>query len=91
MDLLVTENKADVSRLAVVGDLPVNTMLMVSKGLTVQGWNSGHQMDTQETAAFAQTLGIKSVVEKFPLDKANEAFKAADEGKVRFRSVITME
>lgn len=64
---------------------------MVSKGLAVQGWHSGHQMDTHETASFAQTHGIRSIVEKFPLDKANEAFKAADEGKVRFRSVIMME
>lgn len=60
-------------------------------GRSVHGWPSGHAHDSEETIAFAQTQGVKCMVEKFPFDKVEEAVEHMESGKVRFRSVIVME
>lgn len=73
-----------------IGPVPVDTVQMVLKGLSVVGWPSGHALDSEEAIAFAYTHGVKCEVEKFPLEKANEAMEHMLSGKVRFRSVLTM-
>lgn len=40
--------------LAPVGDLPVNSVAMISKGLSVHGWPSGHALDEEEAIQFAK-------------------------------------
>ena len=47
-------------------------------------------LDSEEAIAFAQHHNVKCMVEKFPLDKAPEAFAHMMSGKARFRAVITM-
>jgi len=61
------------------------------KGASLAGWPSGHALDSEEAIEFAQVQGVKCMVEKFPLDKVNEALQHMLEGKVRFRSVLTMD
>ena len=39
--------------LAPVGDVPVNTVAMITKGLSVHGWPSGHALDSEEAIQFA--------------------------------------
>ncbi|KAB8360938.1 hypothetical protein FH972_024670 [Carpinus fangiana] len=75
--------------LAPVGELPINSVTMILKGLSVHGWPSGHALDSEEAISFAQIQGVNCMIEKFPLDKANEALKHMEEGKVRFRGVLT--
>ena len=74
-----------------IGPVPVNTVSMVLNALSVRGWPSGHALDAEEAIAFAQTHGVECMIEKFPLDKANEAMEHMLSGKVRFRAVLTME
>ena len=50
----------------------------------------GHALDTEEAIQFAQTHNVECMIEEFPLEKANDALKHMEEGKVRFRSVLVM-
>ncbi|KAH6672837.1 putative alcohol dehydrogenase [Halenospora varia] len=76
--------------LSVPGKVEIDTVTMLTYGLSVQVWPSGHAQDTEEAVEFADMQNINCMVEKFPLDKANEAFDAMMKGTVRFRAVITM-
>ena len=73
-----------------VGPVPVNSVSMVLKALSVRGWPSGHALDSEEAISFATTHGVECMIEKFPLDKVNEAMDHMISGKVRFRAVLEM-
>ena len=60
------------------------------KGLHVSGWNSGSAIDSEEAIAFAESKGVKCMIETFPLSSALEAFNHTMSGKSRFRTVIVM-
>jgi len=77
--------------LAPVGDVKINVVPLIMKGISLTGWPSGHALDSQEAIEFAEVQGVKCMVEKFPLDKANEALKHMEDGKVRFRGVLVMD
>ncbi|GFF29147.1 alcohol dehydrogenase [Aspergillus udagawae] len=64
---------------------------LLKYGLSVQFWPSGHPSDAEEAIRFAENNNIKSVIEKFPLSQAQQAFNSILSGKVRFRAVITMD
>ncbi|OCT44900.1 Alcohol dehydrogenase 2 [Cladophialophora carrionii] len=74
--------------LAAAGPVEVNTASMIGKGLSIQAWPSGHALDSEEAISFAQVHGVHCMIEKFPLDKANEAMEKMTSGKVRFRGVL---
>ena len=77
--------------LAPAGVAEFDTVPMVLKGAGVQGWNSGHQQDSEDAIAFAHTHGVKCMIEKFPLLTGyREAFDKMVNGEVRFRAVLTM-
>lgn len=76
--------------LAPVGPVEFDTTAMIVKGASVSGWPSGHALDSEEAILFAQTHGIKCLVEKFPLAEAANAMEHCHSGKVRFRGVLTM-
>jgi D-arabinose 1-dehydrogenase-like Zn-dependent alcohol dehydrogenase len=61
---------------------------MVTKRLSIRGWPSGTASDCQDTIEFAQVTGVRCHIEKFPLEKANEAYEHMITGKARFRAVI---
>ena len=73
-----------------IGPVPINTVPMVLNALRVRGWPSGHALDSEEAIAFADTHGVQCMIEKFPLEKVNEAMEHMVSGKVRFRAVLTM-
>ncbi|KAJ5150299.1 hypothetical protein N7448_001877 [Penicillium atrosanguineum] len=77
--------------LAVAGEVPFDTLTMITKGLSVHGWPSGHARDSEEAIQFTELENIKCMVQEYPLEKANEAFDAMMKGSVRFRAVITMD
>ena len=95
-----------------VGEITINTLPMIQKGLSVHAFPSGHALDsgksysareiiaqnpeantsiTEEAIDFAETKGVKCMVEKFPLSEANAAYDKMMSGDVRFRSVLVME
>lgn len=77
--------------LAPAGELKINSMDLITKGAGVVGWPSGHALDSEEAIDFTRSKGVKCMIEKFPLDKAQEAFDYMMSGDVRFRSVLVME
>jgi len=77
--------------LAPVGEVPIDTVSLIIKGQSVHGWPSGHALDSEEAIAFANLHGIKCMVEKFPMDKVQDAMDHMVASKVRFRAVLMME
>ena len=73
-----------------MGETKINTVPMIQKGASVHGWPSGQALDCEEAVDFAQLHNVKCMIEKFPLEKANEAYDHMMSGKVRFRSVLVM-
>ncbi|PYH48514.1 GroES-like protein [Aspergillus saccharolyticus JOP 1030-1] len=76
--------------LSVPGPVPVDTSIMVSGGLSVQAWPSGHANDSEDAITFTELQDINCMVEEFPLEDANKAYDAMVNGTVRFRAVLTM-
>ncbi|KAI4859590.1 putative alcohol dehydrogenase [Hypoxylon rubiginosum] len=77
--------------LSVPGQVPIDTAVMLTYGTSVQVWPCGHATDAEDTIRFTELSNIDCMIEKFPLDQANEAFNQMLSGKVRFRAVITMD
>jgi alcohol dehydrogenase, propanol-preferring len=69
-------------------EVSVVTLLMARRD--IQGWPSGTAMDSEDTLRFSSQTGVKAMIEKFPLEKANEAFARMMSGKAQFRVVLTM-
>ncbi len=57
-------------------------------GKTVAGWPSGTAIDSEQAMAFSALTGVRPRIEKFPLDKAEEAFGRVMANHVRFRAVL---
>ena len=57
-------------------------------GRSIAGWPSGSAFDSEETVSFSALTNVKPYIEKFPLEKAEEAFSKMMANKVRFRAVL---
>jgi len=68
--------------------IQLNTNQLLAKNQSIQVWASGDARDIQDTVAFASASGVKSMIEVFPLDKAEEAFQHMLTNKARFRAVL---
>ena len=55
-------------------NLTLNPTDLLKYGLSVQFWPSGHPGDAEDAVRFAENTNIASVVEKFPLEQAQQAF-----------------
>jgi len=71
-----------------VVEVPPGKILFGSK--RIQGWASGIPTDSEDTLRFAELTGIRPMIEKYPLDKLNEAHSRMASGKTEFRVVLTM-
>jgi D-arabinose 1-dehydrogenase-like Zn-dependent alcohol dehydrogenase len=63
-------------------------LLMARRG--IQGWPSGTAMDSQDTLEFSKFVGVRPMIEKYPLQKVQEGFERMESGKAEFRVVLTM-
>ncbi|KAL7938965.1 GroES-like protein [Trichoderma chlorosporum] len=77
--------------LAPVGSVDVNTVTLIMKGASVQGWASGHALDCEEAIQFARTHGVKCMVERYPFSDVKKAIESLEAGKPRFRNVLLMQ
>ncbi|KAF5021144.1 hypothetical protein F66182_6844 [Fusarium sp. NRRL 66182] len=77
--------------LAPVGAVEVNTVALIQKGASVSGWPSGHALDSEQAIRFSVTHGVKCMIERYPLDKVQDAVDSLVAGKPRFRNVLVME
>jgi alcohol dehydrogenase, propanol-preferring len=62
--------------------------LALLPGKAIAGWPSGSAIDSEETMSFSARTGVRPRIEKFPLEKAEEAFGKAMANRVRFRAVL---
>lgn len=55
----------------------------------IQGWPSGHALDSEETLNFSALTGVRPMTETYPIDRVNEAFARMLSNQARFRVVLT--
>jgi D-arabinose 1-dehydrogenase-like Zn-dependent alcohol dehydrogenase len=68
--------------------LKVPAIPLILQKQAVVGWPSGTSIDSEDTLKFSSLFGVKALIEKYPLDKAPEAFERMMSGKARFRVVL---
>eukprot|EP01133_Synstelium_polycarpum_P004344 gene4345-5072_t len=71
--------------------LKVNSLQLLSNRQSVHGWASGDSRDSEDTLSFALNNDVKPMIEKFPLDKVQEAVEKMLSNKTRFRGVLTIQ
>jgi len=81
-------------KLLVVGadqnKIEVGPIQLIGARKGIQGWPSGTAMDSEDTLRFSELTGVRPMIEKFPLTKANEAYARMMSGKAEYRVVLTM-
>src|SRR5271154_478239 len=81
-------------RMMVVGatmdPIEVTPIQLIFGMRNIQGWASGIPTDSEDTLKFAEMTGVRPMIEKFPLEKAAEAYARMMSGKAQFRVVLTM-
>ncbi len=81
-------------KLVIVGvdpaTLPISPFQIVGRRRAVQGWPSGTAMDSEDTLKFSSLSGVRPMIERYPLEKVNEAYEQMISGRARFRVVLTM-
>src|SRR5277367_3154917 len=81
-------------RMMVVGatmdPIEVSPVQLIVGKRSLQGWPSGIPTDSEDTLRFAEMTGVRPMIEKFPLEKAAEAYARMISGKAQFRVVLTM-
>ncbi|MGC2198425.1 MAG: alcohol dehydrogenase, partial [Terriglobales bacterium] len=70
--------------------ISVSVMQIVIGRQKVQGWSSGSAIDSEDTLRFSVLTGVRPMIERYPLEKAAEAYDRMMSGKARFRVVLTM-
>jgi D-arabinose 1-dehydrogenase-like Zn-dependent alcohol dehydrogenase len=70
--------------------MQVSPLFLLSGCRSVKGWYSGTAIDSQDTLAFSQRAGVRSMNETYPLERVTEAYDRMMSGKARFRVVLTM-
>jgi D-arabinose 1-dehydrogenase-like Zn-dependent alcohol dehydrogenase len=93
MSLLTSGLKRN-GKLLVVGagpdPLTITPVQFIFGRIMVQGWASGTAKDSEETMEFSALSGVRPMIEKYPLEKAAEAYDQMISGRARFRVVLTM-
>ncbi|MGH3555974.1 MAG: alcohol dehydrogenase catalytic domain-containing protein [Mycobacterium sp.] len=70
--------------------LPISPPQLISPGLSVVGHPSGTARDVEDTMQFAVLSGVRPWIEERPLAKVAEAYAAMEQGRARYRMVLTM-
>ena len=80
-------------KLVVVGagadPLSVTPLQLIMSRSSIQGWASGTAMDSEDTMQFSALTGVRPMIERYPLEKAAEAYQQMITGRARFRVVLT--
>jgi D-arabinose 1-dehydrogenase-like Zn-dependent alcohol dehydrogenase len=70
--------------------LTITPLQLIGPRRSILGWPSGTAKDSEDTMQFSALTGVRPMIERFPLQKAAEAYERMISGKARFRVVITM-
>lgn len=81
-------------KMVVVGASPepieVSPIQLIRGRKSIQGWPSGAPADSEDTLKFAVLSGVRTMIETFPLERANDAYDHMLSGKAEYRVVLTM-
>jgi D-arabinose 1-dehydrogenase-like Zn-dependent alcohol dehydrogenase len=81
-------------KLVIVGVSPeplnISLMDLILARRSIQGWPSGTAKDSEDTLRFSVLTGVRPMIERYPLEKAAEAYEQMISGRARFRVVLTM-
>ena len=90
----VVDGLAPDGKLLVIGadpqPLTISPFQLIPGRRSIVGWPSGTAKDSEETLAFSALTGVRPMIEKYPLEKAADAYQQMITGKARFRVVLTM-
>jgi alcohol dehydrogenase len=70
--------------------LPISPVQLITPALSVSGHPSGTAREVEETMHFAVLSGVRARIEERPLSEAAEAYAAMEQGRARYRMVLTM-
>jgi alcohol dehydrogenase len=70
--------------------LPISPLDLINEGLSVIGHPSGTSRDVEETLHFAVQSGVRAWLEERPLAEAAEAYASMEQGRARYRGVLTV-
>jgi D-arabinose 1-dehydrogenase-like Zn-dependent alcohol dehydrogenase len=70
--------------------LTVTPLQLIMGSKSVRGWASGAAMDWEDTLKFSALNGVRPMIEKYPLEKAADAYDQMISGRARFRVVLTI-
>lgn len=70
--------------------IEVTPIQLITGSRTIQGWAAGTPADSEDTLRFAELTGVRPMIEKYPLEKAAEAYARMLSGNAQFRVVLTM-
>ena len=70
--------------------LPISPLDLILAGRRVSGHPSGTSRDVEETMHFAVQSGVRAWIEERPLAQAAEVYGAMQQGRARYRGVLTM-
>ena len=54
--------------------LTVSPLQLIHNRRTFQGWPSGTAKDSEDTMSLSALTGVRPMIERFPLEKAAEAY-----------------
>lgn len=80
-------------RLIVLGasteQIQVPPIFLITGRRSIAGWPSGTSADSEDTLKFSVLANVRPMIEKYPLERASDAYARMMEGKARFRVVLT--
>jgi D-arabinose 1-dehydrogenase-like Zn-dependent alcohol dehydrogenase len=71
--------------------IEVSPTLLISGKRTIKGWSAGTPADSEDTLRFAVAIGIRPIIETYPLERAAEAYARMMSGDAQYRVVLTMD
>ena len=81
-------------KLVIVGASPepltITPLQLIGARRSIQGWPSGTAKDSEDTMQFSALTGVRPMIERYPLEKAADAYQQMISGKARFRVVLTI-
>ncbi len=90
----VVDGLAPGGKLLVIGadlqPLSISPLQLIMARRSVIGWPSGTAKDSEDTMNFSALTGVRPMIERYPLEKAAEAYEQMMSGRARFRVVLTV-
>src|SRR6266704_3272700 len=81
-------------KLVIVGVAPeplsISPLQIILARRSIQGWPSGTAKDSEDPLQFSALTGVRPMIERYPLEKATDAYDQMISGRARFRVVLTM-